>query len=420
MLRRRTALILTILLLTASFAACAPPGSQANKPRHLRIVLYPFIPEFAYAAETVKTAFEAANPDVELTILDLSANYYSPSKPTGPPDRTYIGDVHADVYELDSVFLSDFVHKHKIQPLPDDLLLPPAKLLKNANIGSMLAGRRYGSPHWVCGNFLFFKTKNSPSKSPSTLKEVEQFVGKGPGNNLLVDLRGRLTLGELYLGAAYARYKDWATVKDHLTSADESVDDDLVRVFRMCSPGDCRDQLLHELTGVYGREFALSRSKALIGYSEILHDVLTEGTLDQTLTDRDLAVAALPLDDAGTMPISWVDSFVIDSNCVEGCYQDAARFIRFMQRDDVYLKLLLPGKVSFLHDPSPNPEHVPAYLLPAKLSLYTNPHLLKEAHLYPMLKSIIEGAAVPTADGLNMSLRNISADVEKELKRASQ
>lgn len=384
--------------------------------RHLRVVLYPFIPEFTYVAETVKRLFEAENPKVELTILDLSSNYYAPPKENEPPNPTYIGDAETDVYELDSVFLADFVNQKKIQALPDNILLSADQLLKNAYLGSMLDGKRYGSAHWACGNFLFFTKDTAPAKNPTTLKDLEALIGPDAKQRLLVDLRGRLTLGEFYLGAAFAKYKAWAAVKDHILPADKALEADLVRILEMCPSGSCRDQVFHELTGIYGLEFALRRSKALIGYSELLHSVLIEGMMNGTMADDDLRVRALPLDDAGAVPISWIDSFTVRAGCTGDCLQDASVFIQFMQRDDIYLKLLLPSKPSFLTSPKPS-SPVPAYLLPAKVTMYSKPELLKLAHLYPDLKKIIEDSSVPTAIDLNKNLRTVSSDVDKELSK---
>jgi thiamine pyridinylase len=392
------------------------PAAQMDHRHPLRVVLYPFIPEFTTAADTIKRLFESENPDVELVILDLNDNYYAPPKP-GKHDPTYIGEVDTDVYELDSVFLADFVKNQKIQPLSDSILLPRDQLLKNAYNGSMLDGKRYGSAHWVCGNFLFYTKDHPPSTEIRTLRDVETFVGSDPKLRLLVDMRGRLTLGEFYLGTAYAKYKDPAEVQKHILPADESLEADLVRLLKLCPVGSCRDQIFHEDTGIYGQEFALGRSKALIGYSELLHSVLKEGIVNGTVADGDLRVSALPLDDAGTVQISWVDSFAIGSGCKDECLERATRFLRFMQRDDIYLSLLLPDRPSFLHNPA-GPSPVPAYLLPAKASLYSNPTLKAKASLYPQLRSIIEDSVVPTSPGLNQDLRTVSTSVDAALNAA--
>jgi hypothetical protein len=84
---------------------------------------------------------------------------------------------------------------------------------------------------------------------------------------------------------------------------------------------------------------------------------------------------------------------------------DAAEFIRFMNDDNVYMSILLPQ------------DGVPAYLLPAKASLYSRQDLLSHAPLYPKLRSIIESSEVPSDLGLNEELRNIGRRVDKDLSK---
>jgi thiamine pyridinylase len=90
------------------------------------------------------------HPDIRLAVVDLTDNYYGTFTPA------YVGCVKADVYEVDSVFLHDFAINKKIQPLPEAAKLPSDGFLKNAMAGSIVDGVQFGSPHWVCGNFLFF------------------------------------------------------------------------------------------------------------------------------------------------------------------------------------------------------------------------------------------------------------------------
>jgi hypothetical protein len=78
------------------------------------------------------------------------------------------------------------------------------------------------------------------------------------------------------------------------------------------------------------------------------------------------------------------------------------------------MKLLLPCPLSFIQVPQPAAP-VPAYLLPAKVSSYSNPSLLGVAHLYPKMKALAENAKVPTADNLNDKLRAIGKTIDKNL-----
>ena len=411
-MRFLTFLFLSIGLSHAAMAepACmAPeqglPTSQATDPRTLRVVLYPFIPGFDAFKTQVKTRFEQAHPDIQLEIVDLTDNYY------GPFADKYIGCAKADVYELDSVFLYDFAINKKIQELPPEAALPTDALLKNAVAGSMVNGKRYGAPHWVCGNFLFFDSSDTKLRGVKTLKELTATIGPNPSadHGLAVDLMGKSTLGEFYLNAAFDRYGDLQQARQHIILYDSALKDDLLSVSKICEVESCRKSDYHG-TPVFAEEFAEKRARALVGYSESLNGALIADadtskcpSATACRTDASFDVEELPLDDKGAHTMSWVDSFALDKNCKDQCAKDAVAFIQFMNADDVFLLALLPAGGP------------PAYLLPAKGSLYTNPNLLAKAHLYPKLKSIIETAAVPSSLSLNEELRNAGRQLDGDL-----
>ena len=164
MLFRRSLLLSVVLLfpvLTFASNNCASgaqqsAGSDATQQgnaagvRTLTVVLYPFVPNFGAFRDDVTKRFQEKHPDIHLAVVDLTDNYYGTFTPA------YVGCVKADVYELDSVFLHDFAVNKKIQALPEAAKLPSDGFLKNAMAGSMVDGVQFGSPHWVCGNFLFF------------------------------------------------------------------------------------------------------------------------------------------------------------------------------------------------------------------------------------------------------------------------
>jgi thiamine pyridinylase len=390
-----------------------PCSPQANGPRRqLRVVLYPFIPEYKAAEELVKREFEASHPKTELVLVDLASNYYASGD-------NYVGSACADIYELDSVFLAEFVQNHKIKELPDEVLLPQGDLLTNADHGSRVDGKRYGAAHWVCRDFLFFKKDEKPVH-PNTLSALKAFIGPKhePDSGLLIDLKGKSTLGELYLLSAYDTYHDWSVVEPKTQVFDKSLERGLLDLKNLCDARFCRDQILHEVTGIYGQEFARKRGKALVGYSELLHSVLLESQQcgKTCLSDAEIEVDDFNISDSPSSPVSWVDSFTVSTHCEDSCWADAADFIRMMNSDEMYMKLLLPSSaLSFEKAPTP-PIPVPAYLLPAKSSLYSNKLLLSQAHLYPRLRSLVENAAVPSASQLNEHLRKIGATIDADLE----
>lgn len=406
MIRRISALLLTVVTVVACSAQTSRPTPCCD--RKLRVVVYPFIPRFPEVLYTIKSEFEKANPDIRLELIDLSGNYYAAEK-NGKPAKDYVGATDADIVELDSVFLADFVAKKRIQLLPKAAQLPDDQILKNAAAAATIDGTRYGAPHWVCGNFLFFQANDSAFQDVTNIAGLEKVVGGANhqvGHGLLVDLKGASTLGEFYLEAATDHY-GWPASASHLAAIEPALQDDLMHLAQTCDRDLCRNNDYHG-TEAFGRAFARRKGRALLGYSETLYQVLSETAnclkSDDCLADSDLDVRQFSLDGVGTHQVSWVDSYVISTGCVGQCLQDATEFIRFMNDDSTFKKILMPSAYS-----------VPAYLLPAKASLYSDPEITKPAHLYPKLRTIIEIAVTPTEVGLNDELRRGGRTLDQQL-----
>jgi len=381
-------------------------GQVPAGPRPLRVVLYPFLPNFVAYKNWVVTQFKSAHPDIQLEIVDLSNNYY------GSFTDDYVGCANADVYELDSVFLHDFALNKKIQPLPGSAAIPDEQFLKNAVAGVAVNGIRYGSPHWVCGNFLFFAASDDALRGVDTLDKLKTIIGShlASQRGIAVDLKGKSTLGEFYLNAAVDRYADWSNILVHIAVFDPSLESDLRALSDMCE-GGCRDSSHHGTT-FFAEQFDARKARTLIGYSESLNGALKLASdqskcsyADRCLHDADIDVEELPLDPKGSKTMSWVDSFTVDSKCKDQCISDASAFIQFMNEDATYMSILLGS------------DGIPAYLLPAKKSLYSRTDLLAKAHLYPSLQKIIENSFVPSDLGLNDELRNTGRRIDADLPK---
>jgi hypothetical protein len=100
---RRTLLALGIIV-DLLFPISARSQS-ALAPRPLTVALYPFIPEYSIVQAELKKSFQTLQPDIVVNFSDLTSNYYDSTK------ANYIGTTKADVYELDLVFLKEFVKK---------------------------------------------------------------------------------------------------------------------------------------------------------------------------------------------------------------------------------------------------------------------------------------------------------------------
>jgi thiamine pyridinylase len=377
-----------------------------SPPRHLRVVLYPYVPDYPGLVQEVTRRF-AATPEGQGVILDL------PDLTNGYYDSTselYVGKAVADVYELDSVLLDDF-HPHKIRALPDALTPKPDEFLPVAQKRAFLNATAYGYPHWVCANFLFYRKGDTAVASARTLPELESALNsptQAP-QPLLADFKGKSTLGEFYLMSLFDRYQLWPTIQNHLSPMEADQVNDVVRLAALCRQGYCHSGDRHNAVGSYGREFARGHGRTLIGYSEILYDVADEsrrcGKDEQCLSPGDLDVGLVPMDDRGVTPMVWVDSYTLSTSCTGQCEQDAINFIRFVDSEDTQRHLLTGSPAR--------------YLLPARASLYSDPDTVRAAPLYPKLRGLVENGDSPTKSGLNDTLLSDGSTIDGILPQPS-
>jgi thiamine pyridinylase len=102
--------------------------------------------------EKLESRFECDRPGVNVVLVS-SANatddYYSDDE-SAHKGFQYVS---ADVYEIDTILLTEFIALGKIAPisLPYDDFAPEA--IEAVSRG----GKVYGVPHWRCGNFLFYR-----------------------------------------------------------------------------------------------------------------------------------------------------------------------------------------------------------------------------------------------------------------------
>jgi thiamine pyridinylase len=371
--------------------------------RPLRVALYPFVPDKAGLFRLVQESVARAHPDIDLRIVDLSDNYYDQDAPGG------ITNADADVLEVDSVLIQDLIDAHRIQPLPSEIRAAGGRMLRVAADAVASGSGWYGVPHWVCTNFLFADAQD-PLAHAATLDDVVTAIGttRPPGHGLLIDLEGRLTLGELYLDALLDKYRTLETADPFVPLAhrDEAVVGDLKRVRQLCDLNLCRDSAYHQSAAFYARLFARREGRALAGYSERLHDIADE-TMNgcQRGQCRDLnqiAMVPLPLSSNGSQPFAWVDSFAVSQGCTGACLRDALAFIHETTSVDAVRLQLTPAS-----------GEAPRYLMPALEDLYSDRQLLAAAPLYPKLHPAVEHAIAVREAGLNKALREMGSRLDK-------
>lgn len=388
-------LLFRLLVLVLLLGPAASPAAEPAASVTLRVALYPYVPDRLGLFARLEAAFEAAHPGVNVELVD---SYRDPDSGTtvSLADRYYkdgLLKVAADVYEVDTVLLDRMVRAKKLAAIE-----PPRRAFLPGTIEAvMMDGVQWGVPHWVCGNFLFYRKGDAALARANTWEQLGAAFGEDEA--LLLDLKGSSTLGEWYLTALAAA----DGTPDRVVKAVQGKDLDpgavaaLASLLRRCPAGFCRSDALHERFGAYARLFARGKARAYIGYSETLYAALQElsGSCrpgDGCLAADEIDVRALPVNRPGGRQVGWVDALALAAGLDGPKRRLAAEFIELLTSWEGYRLLLDPAGAE-----------VPRYLLPALPLSDTNLEL--RAPLYPALFQALGSRVFLTAEGLNEALR---------------
>lgn len=398
-MRPISTVVVSIFLLVASVSAAA---EKPSKKTELTVLLYPWVPDYAHISKVMEDRFEAENPSIDLKISEQNWNYYEP----GGLDAEY------DIYELDGIFLGDFVKSGRIQPIAGTKIRTRTDALEAAMLGASLDGVAYGVPHWSCALFTFYFKHDQKLASANTRTAMVSAIGVNHerGRGLLVDWKGHSTLTELYLDSLFdsgmsAQDAIKVLSSDSLEPTAVSV---LGELISLSDVGSGRSDIAHKAwPPYYALEFAHGRGRALVGYSERMHHILQEVAVptDSTpvIDPRTISVKLYNQGDQSGVPLLWVDSFAIDKKVSGEKLAAAQRFIEFALRDDVYAEVLLP------------PGKAPQYLLPAYRKLFTHPALVSAAPLYPKFLVGLDTATTLVGEGIPSAIEKTGGLLDKKL-----
>ncbi|GAA4850719.1 hypothetical protein [Algivirga pacifica] len=378
-----------------------------QRRRDLVVSLYPYLPNASDLYWKIERAFEEKHPEINLQIQLNTVDYYSQDS----VNRKGISFDEADVYELDCVFLEEFIQSGKIQKIPATYQQRMEDYLPMASI-AVKDSSWYGVPHWVCGNFMYYKKGDQEVDNVSNLDELEKVLENSSSKDgLLIDLKGSSTIGELYLDALFDELEDYESAKSYLSSdhINTTAVNNLNRLLALTADSLGRIDNYHNRLGYYAREFTKKEGRVYVGYAEASYYMVTEqlqscSLEDSCLQTEEVKVGEWSISNNGSTPIGWVDLLVIDAKVKDQKLEDAQTFIQFMMEDETYKSILMPGW-----------NEAPRYILPAKEHLYSDHELLESAPLYKQFYPIIK-KAIPVSDmGLNHALRTIGEKLDKEL-----
>jgi thiamine pyridinylase len=377
--------LLVCLAIAIGFSAHAP--CEAAEPVTLRVALYPYVPGKYSVFALLAREFQRRNKGVTLELVEV------------PPDQEYYSGglvaLDAHVFEIDSILLSDMLPK--LAPLSLSL----AEFSPESVEAVTRNGITYALPHWLCGNFLFYRRGNIAIRDAATWADLTKELAR-QNLPLLIDMFGRLTLGELYITLLADRVGVTSAEAAVIASdvPDPTVVADLNSILSGCPAGFCRSKDLHDRTGYYARAFLRGEAGAYVGYSESLHYALKEAMDNcrmgsSCISPNDIAVRRLPKLSTTSKAegIGWVDGLAISATLTDIERDAALKFIEFATSADAYQLVLQPDWME-----------APRYLLPARTGLMFS----KETPLYPDLLSMHVGRKTGTAPGLNAKLQSLA------------
>jgi thiamine pyridinylase len=384
-----------VLLVGLLVGAAMPQSAEAADAITLRVALYPYVPEryalFALLAREFQR--RAAGVTLDLVEVEPGKDYY---------DGGLVA-LDADVYEIDTILLDEMIAANRIAPLDAALagFAPEAAAAVTRN------GIVYALPHWLCGNFLFYRRADTDVRDAASWSDLVRVLARRR-DNLFVDFFGHLTLGEWYI--TMLAEKSGLAPAQAAVLASRTPDPDVIAaletVLAGCPTGYCRSEAMHDRPGFYARAFVHGAAAAYVGYSETIHYGLQE-IIDNCLPGTgclaadEIAVRSLPPLVAGSPArgIGWVDGLAVSARLTGAKKAAALAFLAFATSADGYRTVLEPRGLE-----------APRYLLPARTGL-----ALDGTPLYRDLYAAHAGRETGTAAGLNARLRTLAERITCEL-----
>ena len=387
----KTTLRLALVALTCGFGLLtACKGSNSKPTVTLRVILFNGIPDassdhFVSLTKRITNEFEKLHPDVKLELRPLfiekdDFNLYEPSPAVKNGVASLLSiptkDGGYDVAEIDAVILGELIENKVVRPWT-----APVSTDDWQPVGVRAVTVKqdiFGIPHWLCGHFIFSRSKKIAltRTNSALLKELDAVTGGSP--KLAGRLTGSWNVPSLYLDA----YADTngaqnlqQAVSTHLNPAVLASLQKFAKECQLGSDNPCTSDKYNN-PDVPTSVFAEGKALALFGYSERLNLIRQKAPKDTFF----LSSAAIG---EGDHPTLFTDAFVIRKDCDASCDHAARAFAEYMNLPTTHEWILMA------RDNANN--SIPRYLIPATLSAFQTP-LVRNDQYYLQIESEIHSA----------------------------
>lgn len=352
----------------------------------LRVALFPYLPTYPSGdllalARMIELGYQRFNP---ATAVELSTN----EDPYGFNTLQTTFSTY-DVVEVDTSILSMLVKNGWIVPV-----LRIGNPLPFAATAVMAPnGNYYGTPTWVCRDFLFsYDTRLAPVTSLPQL--LTYWQGLNTDSHVVADFTGRWQLYSMYVNAYVARYGYGQQQIDSALNqpVDSATMSDLVSIVNACASAviptfnPCAAGVFHNDTpdGMMEPIFSSGFSATDLGFSErsFFFELL-----------RSMVPTVIPMPyGPKPVPLMYVDALTYSKRCTGICMLNAQTFARYLTSREVREQIAFGSDLDELLS-----GHPWRHLLPATEDFYYA-NAVKRDRIYASIASIFPSAKpMPTS-----------------------
>jgi len=399
--------------------ACSKSNGQIKQQKiklsgkSLKVAIYSWIPEAAFATEKLERQFEKKYPNI-----DLDIELFDPYASNSNKSEFFALDAirKFDLVEIDIVKLDELI-KGKyggIDKIPTELIKPKDFYISGPSEFLQSNRGQYVIPHWVCGNFFVTWKNNHQLANAQSYEDFRTYLSDS-GNPLFADIYGGGTLGEYYADAMLDIYGARKAKKhfEEIANAKKILLDDKAkdRVIKLITelPRTYRKKLskYHYLPSIYPKEFAANKNSSLIGYSERLYHVERATQFHPQsgylplIKPEDIVVKQFSFSNKSKGTPTWIDGFVIPKGKYNTKQKEIQLFIDFVLSEEGYDCFLNPRQ----YFPSSN-------LMPASKDIYS---IRKHEILRKYLK-VFDDSFIISSTQLYSGIDKAGEELKKKVK----
>lgn len=331
----------------------------------LRASLYPVVPDMESYENAVIGRWKAEHPDINLELVDWYC--YGEDLPDD-----------LDVFVFDGIFLSEYLEKGYLLPIPEEAVRDKEDFVPFAIDGLRENGEFCAVPQFLCTSLLYTRKDDTELADVSDIVTLYEKIGDRKTQTeipedkegLLIDMSGGTTKVTMYLDAQIDQndeYTEYADLPVQGTFSEEVLD--LLRMLVKMG-GEAQVKYEPENGELYVRSkwFSEGKGRAYIGFSEEMSEM---GEYVNAIDFRTFSYS----EKAG------VPLFSVDLAGVNAKISDEKKELAYELVD------LITGEETMTEIVNPDGSGSPQYLFPARIHIYD---LLGESlPVYGRLKPIV-------------------------------